>query len=102
MTETGVAMDDVFDPTTDLSCADAEVVATQKRIRGSQVPCFVEACWVEIEKKFEVKIMIGLLLKGVRKICCRLLEIEWCNFLLACRHEQFTRFVVAESALPRH
>lgn len=79
MTATGVVMDAAFDPTTDLSCADAVVVATQNSMRGSQGPCFVEACWVVIEKKFEVNFMIDLLLKGVRTICCRVLAIEWCN-----------------------
>ena len=102
MTETGVTMDAGFDPSTDLSCADAVVAAMQSSNTRSQEPRVVEACWVVIEKKFEVNIMIDFLLKGVRTIRCRALAIEWCNLRLATWQEQFIRFVVAECALPPH
>ena len=102
MTATGVTMDAGFDPSTDLSCADAVVAAMQISNRRSRGPSVVEACWVIIKKKFEVNIMIGLLLKGERTIRCRVLAIEWCNHLVATRQEQFIRFVVAECALPGH
>ena len=83
MTETGVTMDAVFDPSTDLSCADAVVAAMKSSNARSQGPSVVEACWVVIEKKFEVNIMIDFSLKGVRTIRCRVLAIEWCNLHLA-------------------
>ena len=102
MTDTGVTMDAVFVPTTDLSCADALVVATQNRIRRSQGPWVVEACWVAIEKTFEVIIMIDLLQKGLEKMRYSVLAIEWCNLRLPTCQKQFTRFVVAECALPGH
>ncbi len=75
-------MDPESDTTIGLSCADALVVATQISIRKSHGPCFVEACWIEMEKKFEVIIMIDLLAKGAKKMLSCVLAIEWCSLLL--------------------